>query len=93
MSNVLKWSGYFAIITGIIIAIYLISALKVIDVSAIDFVAEEAPNPYRWLYAFFVLAVTLPVGLTAVTVSNYIESKSEDYTYSSKQRKEEMHRS
>jgi hypothetical protein len=33
MSNVLKWSGYFAIITGVVIAIYIISSLKVIDIS------------------------------------------------------------
>ncbi|MFZ7945651.1 hypothetical protein [Neobacillus sp. 19] len=93
MSNILKWSGYFAIVTGIIIAIYLISSLKVIDISAIDYIAEEAPNPYRWLYAFFVLAVTIPMGLLAVTVSQFLDSKSGDYEYSAKKRREEMLRS
>jgi hypothetical protein len=92
MSNVLKWSGYFAIITGVVIAIYIISSLKVIDISSVDFLAEASPNPYRWLYAGFVLAVTLPTGLMAVTISNYIESKSDDYKYDAKQRREEMNR-
>ena len=93
MTNALKWAGYFAIVTGVIIAIYFISSLKVIDISALDFVAEDAPNPYRWAYAFFVLAVTVPIGLMSVAASQYLESKSGDYSYSAKQRKEEMYRS
>jgi hypothetical protein len=76
MSNALKWAGYFAIITGIIIAIYLITSLKVIDINAIDY---EAPHPYRWLYAALVLAVTTPVGLLSVSVSGFVEKKSYEF--------------
>lgn len=93
MSNALRWAGYFAIVTGVIIAIYLISSLKVIDLNAIDFVAEESPHPYRWAYAFFVLAITVPTGLMSVAVSNFFESKSEEYSFSAKKRREEMNRS
>ena len=67
MSNALKWAGYFAIITGIIIAIYLITSLKVIDINAIDY---QSPHPYRWLYASLVLAVTMPTGLMSVAASS-----------------------
>lgn len=76
MSNALKWAGYFAIITGIIIAIYLVASLKVIDINAIDY---EAPHPYRWLYAFFVLAVTVPTGLMSVAASSFVERKSYEF--------------
>ncbi|WP_223591098.1 hypothetical protein [Neobacillus bataviensis] len=92
MSNALKWAGYFAIAVGTIIAIYIVTSLKVIDISAIDFVSEEAPHPYRWLYAGFVLAVTLPIGLMAVTVSHYLEGKEGEYTYNAKKRREEISR-
>jgi hypothetical protein len=94
MTNALRWAGYFAIVTGIIIAIYIISSLKVIDISALDFVAKEAPHPYRWLYAFFVLAVTTPTGLMSVVVAQFIESKSEDndYKFDAKKRREEITR-
>jgi hypothetical protein len=76
MSNALRWAGYFAIATGIIIAIYLITSLKVIDINAIDY---ESPHPYRWLYAFFVLAVTLPTGLMSVAASGFVEKKYRDF--------------
>ncbi|WP_223596686.1 hypothetical protein [Neobacillus bataviensis] len=92
MRNALCLAGYFAIAVGIIIAIYIVSSLKVIDISAIDFVADEAPHPYRWLYAGFVLAVTLPLGMLAVTVSHYLESKEGEYTYNAKKRREEISR-
>ena len=76
MSNALRWAGYFAIATGIIIAIYLVASLKVIDINAIDY---ESPHPYRWLYAFFVLAVTLPTGLMSVAASGFVEKKYTDF--------------
>jgi hypothetical protein len=76
MSNALRWAGYFAIATGIIIAIYLITSLKVIDINAIDY---ESPHPYRWLYAFFVLAVTMPTGLMSVAASGFVEKKYRDF--------------
>ena len=79
MSNALKWAGYFAIITGIIIAIYLITSLKVIDINAIDY---ESPHPYRWLYASLVLAVTVPVGLLSVAASRFVESKPIEFKMS-----------
>jgi hypothetical protein len=88
VSNALRWSGYFAIATGIIIAIYIISSLKVIDINAIDF---ESPHPYRWLYAFFVLAVTMPTGLMSVAASGFVERKFTDYTYDAKQSKNESY--
>jgi hypothetical protein len=92
MANALRWAGYFAIIIGVIIAIYIISSLKVIDMNALNFVAEEAPHPYRWVYAFFILAVTTPIGLMSVAASQFIESKSGDYAFDSRKRKEEMNR-
>jgi hypothetical protein len=76
MSNALRWAGYFAIATGIIIAIYLIFSLKVIDINAIDY---ESPHPHRWLYAFFVLAVTTPTGLMSVAASGFVEKKSYEF--------------
>jgi hypothetical protein len=80
MRNALCLAGYFAIAVGVIIAIYIVTSMKVIDISAIDFVAEAAPHPYRWLYAGFVLAVTLPTGLTAVAVSFFLENKAFEFT-------------
>ncbi|MEH7374938.1 hypothetical protein [Neobacillus drentensis] len=91
MRNALCFAGYFAIATGIIIAVYIITSLKIVDISAIDFVAEESPHPYRWLYASFVLAVTVPIGLMAVTVSHFLERKSSDYTYHAKERPNESY--
>jgi hypothetical protein len=76
MSNALRWAGYFAIITGIIIAIYIITSLKVIDIDAIDY---ESPHPYRWLFAAFVLAVTTPTGLMSVAASSFVEKKFTDF--------------
>ena len=93
MRNALCLAGYFAMAVGVIIAIYIVTSMKVIDISAIDFVAEEAPHPYRWLYAGFVLAVTMPLGMMAVTISHYLESKSDDYSFNAKERREEMNRS
>ncbi|MGG1679706.1 hypothetical protein ACIFOT_28895 [Neobacillus sp. NRS-1170] len=81
MANALKWAGYFAIITGVIIAINLIFSLRMID------------SDYRWYYAVFVLAVTIPIGLMSVAVSQFIESKSGDYTFDARKRREEMNRS
>jgi hypothetical protein len=92
MSNALKWAGYFAIVVGVVIAIYLVTSLKVIDISNADFLAEATPNPYRWLYAGFVLAVTVPVGLISVAASTFLADKSEEYRYDAKQRREEMKR-
>ena len=76
MSNALRYAGYFAIITGIVIAIYLITSLKVIDINAIDY---ESPHPYRWLYASFVLAVTMPIGLMSVAASGFVVRKSYEF--------------
>lgn len=88
MSNALRWAGYFAIATGIIIAIYIIFSLKVIDINAIDY---ESPHPHRWLYAFFVLAVTTPTGLMSVAASSFVEKKFTDYTFDAKERKNESY--
>jgi hypothetical protein len=88
MSNALRWAGYFAIATGIIIAIYLVASLKVIDINAIDY---ESPHPYRWLYAFLVLAVTMPTGLMSVAASGFVESKSTSHTFDEKQRKNDSY--
>jgi hypothetical protein len=93
MTSALRWAGYFAIIVGLIIAIYLISSLKVIDINALELLAEESPHPYRWAYAFLVLAVTLPIGLLSVVTSNYIESKSENYEFSASKRREAIRES
>jgi hypothetical protein len=62
-----------------IVVATLISSLKVIDITALNFVVEEAPHPYRWVYAFFILAVTTPIVLMSVAASQFIESKSGDY--------------
>jgi uncharacterized membrane protein len=80
MANAIKWAGYFSIITGVIIAINIIYSLRMID-------------SYRWYFAFFVLAVTIPIGLMSVAVSQFIESKSGDYTFDAKKRREVMNRS
>jgi hypothetical protein len=93
MTSALRWAGYFAIIVGLIIAIYLISSLKVIDINALELIAEESPHPYRWAYAFFVLAVTTPIGLLSVAASQFLESKSEDFTYNASERRKAIRES
>lgn len=89
MAKALNWSGYFALITGVIVALYIISSMKVIDVDTVDLVVKEAPHPYRWAFALFTLAVTTPIGLLSVAAAEFLDNREES-SFDARKRKEEM---